>query len=190
MPGGINDPSYGKYSKKFSSVPISNSLISFTDPWRFKLKLCPTRANNSPRVLLPELQRHVNSVRWSRYARRTHIKLTQTLILRLLKTHMFFLLFPKLEKHGPLCAIQCSIFIPFIPLFQVGGPQHGNLIASAFTLLRSGHLLDFLSFLFCRKSLICLKGKAMSPRWGNTVLCSSSLQLPRLCLRPLKGLFS
>ena len=101
-----------------------------------------------------------------------------------------FLLFPKLEKHGPLCAIQCSIFIPFIPLFQVGGPQHGNLIASAFTLLRSGHLLDFLSFLFCRKSLICLKGKAMSPRWGNTVLCSSSLQLPRLCLRPLKGLLS
>ena len=45
-------------------------------------------------------------------------------------------------------------------------------------------------FLFVRKSLICLEGKSMTPLWRNTILCSSSQQLPRLCLGPLKGFLS
>ena len=37
---------------------------------------------------------------------------------------------------APSMLSSVPFFIPFIPLFQVGGPQHGRLIASAFTLLR------------------------------------------------------
>ena len=47
-------------------------------------------------------------------------------------------------------------------------------------------------FLFplCKNSLICLEGKSMTPHRGNTILCSSSQELPRLRLRPLKGAMS
>ena len=36
---------------------------------------------------------------------------------------------------------------------------------------------------FCKKSLICLKGKLMTLIWGTTILFHSSQQLPRLSLR-------
>ena len=42
---------------------------------------------------------------------------------------------------------------------------------------------------FCKNSLICLEGKSMTPYRGNAILCSSSQQLPRLRLGPLKGFF-
>ena len=48
----------------------------------------------------------------------------------------------------------------------------------------------FFCFLFCEKSLICLEGKSMTPRRGNTILFRSSQQLPRLCLGPLKCFLS
>ena len=51
------------------------------------------------------------------------------------------------------------------------------------------HSIFSVSFL-CKKSLICLEGKSMTPHWGNTLLYRSSQQLPRLCLRPLKGFLS
>ena len=38
-----------------------------------------------------------------------------------------------------------------------------------------------------KKSFICLEGKSMTPRQGNTFLFRSSQQLPRLRLGPLKG---
>ena len=39
-------------------------------------------------------------------------------------------------------------------------------------------------------SLICLKGKSMTPHRGNTILFRSSQQLPRLRLGPSKGFLS
>ena len=40
-----------------------------------------------------------------------------------------------------------------------------------------------------RGSLICLEGKSMTPRRGNTILFRSSQQLPCLRLGPSKGFF-
>ena len=51
-------------------------------------------------------------------------------------------------------------------------------------------LTHFFLFPFCENSLICLEGKSMTHRWGNTILFHSSQQLPRLCLQPLKGFLS
>ena len=51
-------------------------------------------------------------------------------------------------------------------------------------------LTRFFLFPFCKKSLICPKGKSMTPLWGNPIFCSPSQQLPRLRLRPLKGSLS
>ena len=48
----------------------------------------------------------------------------------------------------------------------------------------------FFLFPFCKKSLICLEGKSMTPHRGNTILFRSSQQLPRLCLGPSKGFLS
>ena len=48
----------------------------------------------------------------------------------------------------------------------------------------------FFCFLFCKKSLICLEGKSMTPHRGNNILLCSSQQLPRLCLVPLKDFLS
>ena len=48
----------------------------------------------------------------------------------------------------------------------------------------------FFCFLFVKKSLICLEGKSMTPRRGNTILFRSSQQLPRLRLGPSKGFLS
>ena len=56
---------------------------------------------------------------------------------------------------------------------------------------RSGSTNSILfSFLFGEKSSICLEGKSMTPRRGNTILFHSSQQLPRLCLGPMKGFLS
>ena len=43
--------------KPISFVPLSNSLVSVSDPWR-ALTRRPSRALDSPRVLLPKLQRN------------------------------------------------------------------------------------------------------------------------------------
>ena len=43
---------------------------------------------------------------------------------------------------------------------------------------------------FCKKSLICLEGKSMTPCRGTTILFRSSQQLPRLRLGHLKGFLS
>ena len=51
------------------------------------------------------------------------------------------------------------------------------------------HSIFFL-FPLCKKSLICLEGKSMTPRQGNTILFRSSQQLPRLRLGPSKGFLS
>ena len=48
----------------------------------------------------------------------------------------------------------------------------------------------FFCFLFVKKLLTCLEGKLMTPHRGQTILCSSSQQLPRLRLGPLKGFLS
>ena len=48
----------------------------------------------------------------------------------------------------------------------------------------------FFCFLFVENSLICLEGKSMTPRRGNTILFRSSQQLPRLRLGPSKGFLS
>ena len=48
----------------------------------------------------------------------------------------------------------------------------------------------FFCFLFCKKSLVCLEGKSMTPSRRNTILFRSSQQLPRLRLGPLKGFLS
>ena len=42
---------------------------------------------------------------------------------------------------------------------------------------------------FCKKQLICLEGKSVTPCRGNIILFRSSQQLPRLRLGPLKGFF-
>ena len=56
---------------------------------------------------------------------------------------------------------------------------------------RSGHLLNFFLFPFCKRSLLCQEGKSMTPHRGNTIiLFCSSQQLPRLCLGLLKGFLS
>ena len=52
----MNDPFVRK--TLFSSVSPSNILISVSDRELFELTQCPSRALDSPRVLLPELQRN------------------------------------------------------------------------------------------------------------------------------------
>merc|ERR1711923_60177 len=63
LPGGqINDPSSGKhYSLPF--LPATPSSPSRTLEGLFELTRRPSRALNSPRALLPELQRHKDTVR-------------------------------------------------------------------------------------------------------------------------------
>ena len=51
-------------------------------------------------------------------------------------------------------------------------------------------LSKFFSVSFCKKSLICLEDKTMTPHRGNTILFRSSQQLPRLRLGPSKGFLS
>ena len=51
-------------------------------------------------------------------------------------------------------------------------------------------LTQFFLFPLCKKSLICLEVKSMTPYRGNTILFRSSQQLPRLRLGPSKGFLS
>ena len=51
-------------------------------------------------------------------------------------------------------------------------------------------LTQFFPVSFCKKSLICLEGKSMTPLRENTILFCSSHQLPRLHLGPLMGFLS
>merc|ERR1711923_633389 len=62
LPGGqINDPSSGKhYSLPFLPTPSS---LSRTFEGLFELTRCPSRALDSARALLPELQRYKDAVR-------------------------------------------------------------------------------------------------------------------------------
>ena len=53
-----------------------------------------------------------------------------------------------------------------------------------------GLATNSIMFPFCEKSLICLKGKSMTPHWGNSILFRSSQQLPCLRLGPSKGFLS
>ena len=48
--------------------------------------------------------------------------------------------------------------------------------------------LIFFCFLFCKKLLICLEGKSMTPHRGNTIIFRSSQQLPRHRLGHLEGI--
>ena len=51
----------------FSVTPSSNSLVSVLEPWRvFELTLRLASALNSPRALLPELQRNMATVNWTK----------------------------------------------------------------------------------------------------------------------------
>ena len=77
----------------FSVVPPSNSLVSVADPWRlFELTWCPRRTLALPRALLPELQRK-DTVRCAALGAEVpghcQQQLMQTLIVRLLKMHLF-----------------------------------------------------------------------------------------------------
>ena len=60
------------------------------------LELTPSRALDSPRALLPELQRYKDTVRCGALGAEVpghrQQQLTQTLIVRLLKTHFFTLI--------------------------------------------------------------------------------------------------
>ena len=93
MPGGqINDPFIGK--TLFSSVPPSNSLVSVTElEGLFELTQHPLRALDSPRALLPELQRYKDPTRCvalgAEVPGHRQQQLTHTLIMVLLKTHFF-----------------------------------------------------------------------------------------------------
>ena len=90
MPRGqINDPSSGKhYSVPF--LPAAPSSPSQTLEGLFELTRRPSWALDSPRVLLPELQRYQDTVRWA--ALGTEVQghhqqlLTQTLIVRCWKS--------------------------------------------------------------------------------------------------------
>ena len=61
---------------------------------------------------------------------------------------------------------------------------------TTFSLQQVWPLTHFFLFPFCIKSLICLEGKSITPYWGDTILFSSSQQLPRLRLGPLKSFLS
>ena len=93
LPGGqINDPSSGKhYSLPF--LLATPSSLSRTLEGLFELTRRPSRALDSPRALLPELQRYKDTVRCAALGAEVpghrQQQLTQTLIVRLLKTHFF-----------------------------------------------------------------------------------------------------
>ena len=80
----------------FSVVPPSNSLVSVSDPWRFfELTRCSSMAIDSPRALLPELQRYKDTdIDWcgTQVPGHRQKQLTKTLIVRLLKMHFYTLI--------------------------------------------------------------------------------------------------
>ena len=78
----------GKYVVLFCSVPASDFLEG-----RFELTRRPSRALDSPRMLLPELQRYKDTVVYAALSAEVpghhQQKLMQTLIVRLSKTPFF-----------------------------------------------------------------------------------------------------
>ena len=64
-----------------------------------------------------------------------------------------------------------------------------NMVVKTGGSLQVWLLTQFFLFPFCKKSLICL-GANQCPLLVNTILCSSSLQLPLLRFGPLKGFLS
>ena len=95
LPGvQINDPLSGKdYSIPF--LPATPLSPSWTLEGLFELTRRPSRALDSPRALLPELQRNKDTVRCAALGAEVQghhqEQLTQTLIVRLLKTHFLSL---------------------------------------------------------------------------------------------------
>ena len=92
-----NDPSLGKYLLLF--LPATPSSPSRTLEGLFELSpLCPSRALDSPRALLPEPQRYKDTVKFAALGaevpRQRQVQLTQTLIVRLLKTHLLIYIDP------------------------------------------------------------------------------------------------
>ena len=93
LPGGqINAPSSGKhYSLPF--LPATPSSPSHALEGLYELTRRPSRALDSPRALLPELQRYKDTVKCAAPGAEVpghrQQQLTQTLIVRLLKTHFF-----------------------------------------------------------------------------------------------------
>ena len=85
-------PHRGKhYSLSF--LPATPSSPSRTLEGLFELTRLPSRALASPRALLPELQRYKDTFRCAMLGAEVpghcQQQLTQTLIVRLLKTHFF-----------------------------------------------------------------------------------------------------
>ena len=74
-------------------LPATPSSPSRTLEGLFELTRRPSRALDSPRALLPELQRYKDTVRCAALGAEVpghrQQQLTQTLIVRLLKTHFF-----------------------------------------------------------------------------------------------------
>ena len=92
--GQINDPSSGKhFSLPF--LPATPSSPSRTLEGLFELTRHPSRALDSPCALLPELRRYKDTGRFvalgAEVPGRCQEQLTQTLIVRLLKTHFFYI---------------------------------------------------------------------------------------------------
>ena len=90
-----NYPELGKhYSLWFR--PTTLLCRSLTLEGLFELTQCPSRALNSPFALLLELQRNKDTVRCAALGAEVpghrQQQLTQTLIVRLLKTHFFTLI--------------------------------------------------------------------------------------------------
>ena len=89
LPGGPIKSQLLRESLTFlpaTSLSLSQTLEEF-----FELIWCPSRVLNSPRALLPELQRYKDTVRCAELGTEVpghrQQQLTQTLIVRLLKTH-------------------------------------------------------------------------------------------------------
>ena len=87
----MTPPQRKHYSLPF--LPATPSSPSRTLEGLFELTQRPSQALDSPRVLLPELQRYKDTVRCASLSAEVpghrQQQLTQTLIVRLLKTHFF-----------------------------------------------------------------------------------------------------
>ena len=89
-------PRRGNTTYSLPFLPATPSSPSRTLEGLFELTRRPSRALDSPGALLPELQRYKDSVRCSALGAevpglgRSQQQLTQSLIVRLLKTHFFY----------------------------------------------------------------------------------------------------
>ena len=93
LPGGqINSP-LSRKSFSLPFLPATLSSPSRTLKGLFELKRRPFRALDLPRALLPELQRYKDTARCAALGAQVpghrQQQLTQTLIVRLMKTHFF-----------------------------------------------------------------------------------------------------